>query len=74
MDENINDNYIDRSPKGMRLVFGIFMMSSGGFTLVRVRNELMAIREAEEEAAREETAEEVDGIAAARAMHSREEE
>ena len=27
MDENINDNYIDRSPKGMRLVFGIFMIA-----------------------------------------------
>lgn len=55
-------------------VFGIFMASSGGFTLVRVRNELMAIREAEAEAAAEAESEPVDGIATARALRSGEEE
>jgi len=55
-------------------VFGIFFMSSGAFTLVRVRNELAAIREAQAEEEREAQSETVDGIAAARALHSGEEE
>lgn len=55
-------------------VFGIFFISSGMYTMVRVRNELMAYKEAEEEAAREAAREDVDGIAAARALRSGEEE
>ena len=55
-------------------VFGIFFMSSGAFTLVRVRNELQAYMEAEEAEAAEENREELDGIAAARALRSGEEE
>ena len=55
-------------------VFGIFFISSGMFTLVRVRNELQAYKEVEEAAAAEEAEEDVDGIAAARALRSGEEE
>lgn len=51
-------------------IFGIFMMSSGGFTLVRVRNELQAYKEAEEEEAARADHDEVDAIAAARALHA----
>ena len=55
-------------------VFGIFMMSSGGMTLARLRNELQAYKEAEEEAAKAEEADNVDAIAAARALRAAEEE
>ena len=55
-------------------VFGIFFISSGLFTLVRVRNELQAYQEAEEMAAAEEAEEEVSGIAAARALQAGKEE
>jgi len=51
-------------------VFGIFFISSGAYTLVRVRNELMAIQEAKEEEEREAQQEDVDAIAAARALNS----
>ena len=49
-------------------VFGIFMLSSAGYRMVRLRNELLAIKEAEEEAAKEEEHPEEDAIAAARAL------
>lgn len=55
-------------------VFGIFFLSSAGLRMARLRNELMAIREAEEEAEREEKEPEVDVIAAARALKSGKEE
>lgn len=50
-------------------VFGIFFISSGAYQVVRVRNELQAIREAEAEAAADEADTESEGIgvAAARA-------
>ena len=50
-------------------VFGIFFISSGAYQVVRVRNELQAIREAEVEAAADEADTEGEGIgvAAARA-------
>jgi hypothetical protein len=51
-------------------VFGIFFLSSAAFRLVRLRNELMAIQEAEAEAAREAEEPEEDAIAAARALKS----
>lgn len=38
------------------IVFGFFFLSSAAYRMVRLRNELMAIREAEEEAAREKEA------------------
>ena len=55
-------------------VFGIFMLSSAGYRMVRLRNELMAIKEAEEEAAKEEEHPEEDAIAAARALKAGEEQ
>lgn len=51
-------------------VFGIFFISSGGLTLVRVHNELQAYKEAEAAAAAEESQENVDAIAAARALEA----
>lgn len=50
-------------------VFGIFLLSSAAYRMVRLRNELMAMKEAEEAAAEEEGREELDGIAAARALN-----
>ncbi len=58
-------------------VFGIFFMSSGAFTMVRVRNELQAYEDAEEAAAAADeaaAADAVDAIAAARALHAAREE
>ena len=55
-------------------VFGIFFISSGAYTLVRVRNELQAIRDAEAEEAARADEDEVDAIAAARALHAGKEE
>lgn len=49
-------------------VFGIFFLSSAAYRLVRLRNELIALREAEEEAEREAAEPEVDAVAAARAL------
>lgn len=51
-------------------VFGMFFISSGGFTWVRVRNELQAYQDAEEEEAARANSDEVDAIAAARALHA----
>ena len=55
-------------------VFGVFMLSSAAYRMVRLRNELMAIKEAEAEAAAEEVHPEEDAIAAARALRSAEEQ
>ena len=55
-------------------VFGIFLLSSAAYRMVRLRNELMAIQEAEEEAAREEAFPDEDAIAAARALKAGEEQ
>lgn len=55
-------------------VFGIFMLSSAGFRMVRLRNELLALKEAEAEAEAEAAAPEVDAIAQARALKSGKEE
>lgn len=55
-------------------VFGIFLLSSAGFTMVRVHNELEAYKQADAEAARDVAEENVDAIAAARALHSGDEE
>lgn len=49
-------------------VFGIFFLSSAAYRLVRLRNELIALREAEEEAEREAAEPEMDAVAAARAL------
>ena len=54
-------------------VFGIFFLSSAGLRMVRLRNELMAIKEAEEEAEMEAAEPQVDVIAAARAKKAEEE-
>lgn len=55
-------------------VFGIFMMSSAAYRMVRLRNELMALKEAEDEAAAEAESPEIDSIAAARALKAGKEE
>ena len=55
-------------------VFGIFFLSSAGMRMVRLRNELMAIKEAEQEAAAEEAEPQIDAIAAARALKAGKEE
>lgn len=49
-------------------VFGIFFLSSAGLRMVRLRNEMMAIREAEAEAEAEAEKPQEDAIAAARAL------
>lgn len=51
-------------------VFGIFFLSSAGYRLVRLRNELIALHEAEEEAEREAAEPEVDAVAEARALRA----
>jgi len=55
-------------------VFGIFLLSSAAYRMVRLRNELLAIQEAEEEAAKEEAFPDEDAIAAARALKAGEEQ
>lgn len=54
----------------MLSVFGIFFISSAAFRMVRLRNELTAMVEAEKEAQQEEENPQEDAIAAARALHS----
>lgn len=49
-------------------VFGIFFLSSAAYRLVRLRNELIAMHEAEAEAEREAAEPEEDAVAAARAL------
>lgn len=51
-------------------VFGIFFISSGVFTMVRVRNELQAYQQADDALEARENETEEDAIAAARALHS----
>lgn len=55
-------------------VFGIFFLSSAALRMVRLRNEMMAIREAEAEAEREALEPQEDAIAAARALKAGKEE
>lgn len=52
-------------------VFGIFFISSGAYTMIRVHNEMQAYKDAE---SKEEPESEVDAISAARALHSGKEE
>jgi len=55
-------------------VFGIFLLSSAAYRMVRLRNELMAMKEAEQEAAVEAETPQEDAIAAARALKAGKEE
>lgn len=55
-------------------VFGIFFISSGVYTIIRVRNELQALQGAEAEAAAEGSEDGEDAIAAARALEASKEE
>jgi len=55
-------------------VFGTFFICSGLYTMARVRNELQAYKEAEEAEEAEAQMETPDGITAARALKSGEEE
>lgn len=55
-------------------VFGIFFLSSSAYRMVRLRNELMAMKEAEEEHEKDEQEPEEDAIAAARALKAGKEE
>lgn len=58
----------------MLSVFAIFFLSSAGMRMVRLRNELAAIQEAEAAAEAEEKEPQVDAIAAARALKAGNEE
>ena len=56
-------------------VFGIFFISSGAFTMVRVHNEMQAYKDADDQASAEDnTADDEDAIAAARALQTAKEE
>ena len=55
-------------------VFGIFFLASAALRLVRLRNELNAMKEAEEQAAAEREEPQEDAIAAARALRTGKEE
>lgn len=55
-------------------VFGIFFLSSSAMRMVRLRNELLALKEAEEEAVKEALEPQEDAIAAARALRAGKEE
>lgn len=58
----------------MLMVFGLFFCGSAALRMVRLHNELQAIREAEQEAAGEASGDETDAIAAARALEAGKEE